>query len=241
MTPPLTLLPAVDVAAGRAAQVVDAEGDRGSTADPHDVVSRWVSAGAGWVHLVDLDRAFGRGDNAALMADMVSRCPVRVQLSGGLADEAAVEEALATGADRVVLASALLADPAALGRLVERHGDRVVPAVDVREGLVVSRGTSLTLGPVADVLRATPVLREAPLLLVADASRDGTSAGADLDLFTGVAGTAGVDVVASGGIATLDDVRALRGLTSVGVAGVVLGAALYHGAFTLAEALEVAR
>lgn len=231
----LTLLPAVDVAGGRAAQVVDGGAD-----DPHEAAARWVEAGAGWLHLVDLDRAFGRGRNDDLLADLIATCPVHVQLSGGLTDERTVERALGTGADRVVLASAVLADPPLLRRLVDRHGDRVVPALDVRGGQVVSRGTALTLGPVPDVLRANPVLTTVPHLLVADASRDGSRTGADLDLFARVAGLVDGEVVASGGVATLDDLRALRVLTAPGVGGVVLGAALYHGAFTLAEALEVA-
>lgn len=233
---PLALLPAVDVAAGRAVQVVD-----GGTADPLEVALRWVERGARWVHLVDLDRAFGRGDNAAQLAELVQRLPVPVQLSGGLADEAAVQWAASTGAERLVLASSVLAEPELLAGLLHSHGPRLVPAVDVRAGQVVSRGTAMALGPVAEVLGANPALRRAAQVLVADASRDGTRAGADLDLFAALAALLDGEVIASGGIGSLDDVRGLRALTGDGVTHAVLGAALYSDAFTLEQALEVAR
>lgn len=231
----LVLLPAVDVAGGRADQVVD-----GGSDDPAEMALRWVDAGASWVHLVDLDRAFGRGGDAALMATLVEQIPVPVQLSGGLADRDTVETALRSGAARVVLASSLLAQPELVADLVDTHGARVVPAVDVRAGRVVSRGTNLDLGPVEAVLPGHPAAR-APHLLVADASRDGSRTGADLDLFTGVADLVAGEVIASGGVATLDDLRALAAVGGGRVTQVVLGAALYHGAFTLEEALEVCR
>lgn len=238
ITRSLRLLPAVDVAAGRAAQVVDGGAD-----DPYEVASRWLEGGADHLHLVDLDRAFGRGDNARLLGRLVERLPVPVQLSGGLSDETAIEWAASTGAQRLVLASSVLADPGLLERVVERHGrDRVVVAVDVRAGQVVSRGTTLSLGPLTEVVGRLPVLREVARVLAADASRDGTRTGADLDLFSTVAAlVAPARVVASGGVATLDDLRALRTLVPDGVSEVVLGAALYHHAFTLHEALEVCR
>lgn len=234
----LRLLPAVDVAAGRAAQVVD-----GGPDDPYTVASRWVEHGADHLHLVDLDRAFGRGENAPLLSRLVERLPVPVQLSGGLSDEAAIDWAASTGAQRLVLASSVLADPDLLERVVGRHGgDRVVVAVDLRAGHVVSRGTPLSLGPLTEVVGRLPVLREVEHVLAADASRDGTRAGADLELFRKVAAlVAPARVVASGGVATLADLRALRALVPVGVTEVVLGAALYHHVFTLDEALEVCR
>lgn len=243
----LTLLPAVDIAGGRAAQVVTGTPGAGVTGttgaapadDPVEVVQRWVDAGATWIHLVDLDRAFGRGHNRALLEDLVHRIPVPVQLSGGIADEATLSWALGTGAARAVLASSVLAEPDLVSRAVAEHGERVVVAVDVRAGRVVSRGTDLDLGPVDAVLGDHPV-RAARQVLVADASRDGTRAGSDLRLFADVAELVTGDVVASGGVASLDDLRALAGLHPR-VRSAVLGAALYHGAFTLQEALEVCR
>lgn len=233
----LTLLPAVDVAAGRAAQVVG-----GGPDDPGEVARGWIAQGATWLHLVDLDRAFGRGDNADLLARLVEELPVPVQLSGGLADEGSIAWALGTGARRVVLASSVLADPGLVERLVAEHGDRVVVAVDVRDGQVVSRGTALDLGPVDDVLAGHPVAgRGVSHVLVADAGRDGSRRGSDVGLFARVAGLVHAEVTASGGVAGLDDLRALAALSGEGVSGAVLGAALYHGAFSLAEAQEVCR
>lgn len=232
----LTVLAAVDVAAGRAAQAVGGGDD-----DPWSVASGWVRQGAPWIHLVDLDRAFGRGDNADLLAEIVDRLPVPVQLSGGLADEAALDWAASTGAARVVLASGALADPGLVHDALARHGRRLVVAMDVRDGVVVSRGTPLELGPVREVLAANPALRQAAYVLVADASRDGTRDGADLDLFGEVAGLLAAEVIASGGVASVEDLRGLAALSGLGVRHVVLGSALYHGAVDLRQALEVCR
>lgn len=230
----MELLPAVDVAGGRAGQVVGA-GDP----DPYAVALGWVHQGARWLHLVDLDRAFGRGDNADLLAEVVGTVPVPVQLSGGITDDAALEWALGTGARRIVLSSAALADEDRVAEVIRVHGDRVALGVDVRGDQVVARGTDLVLGPLDEVLELLGSLPEATLV-VADASRDGTRAGADLSLFARVADAVPHRVVASGGVATLDDLRRLLALPGHGVRGVVLGSALYHGAFTLAQALDVA-
>lgn len=230
---PLQLLPAVDVAAGRACQVV-----HGSD-DPLTVASRWVSQGARWVHLVDLDRAHRRGEATALLAAVVAALPVPVQLSGGVDDEESLAAALGTGAARVNLASTALRDPEWVREAVAAHGERVVVGVDVRDRQVVARGSGVRIGDLDDVL-ATLAAISPPRLLVADAGRDGTRHGVDTDLFRFVAERTEAPVVASGGVASLADLRALRALADTGVEAVVLGSALYHGAFTLAEALEVA-
>lgn len=235
--PPLTLLPAVDVAGGRAAQVPG-----GAPDDPAVVAQAWVDQGADWVHLVDLDRAHGRGAAPDLLADLVERIPVPVQLSGGIADLDSLDWAAGTGADRVVLSSTALADPELVARAHQLLGERLVVAIDVRHGEVVSRGTDLRLGPVPQVIARHPLLLHGvEHVLVADASRDGRRTGADLHLFAAVAGLVAADVTASGGVASLDDLRALRGLAGLGLTHAVLGAALHEGAFTLAEALEVCR
>lgn len=235
--PPLTLLPAVDIAGGRAAQVVD-----GGSDEPYRVAMSWVEQGAQWIHLVDLDRAFGRGENTALLEDLVTRVPVPVQLSGGLGTAESIAWAAGTDAERLVLASSTLADPDLIAQVVRRHGHRrVVAAVDLREGRVVSRGTQLDLGPAAQVLPNHPALALTDRLLVADAARDGSRQGSDVELFATIAALGSAEVVASGGVAELDDLHALRGLTDRGVTEAVLGAALYHDAFTLEQALEVCR
>lgn len=233
---PFVLLPAVDVAGGRAAQVVD-----GGTDDPAQVAFRWVELGASWVHLVDLDRAYRRGSDLALLADLISALPVPVQLSGGLDTPDAVAQALGTGARRINLASTALRDPDWVVELVREHGNRVAIGIDVVGDRVVARGSGEAVGALDDVLRRlTDAFAGARpgAYVVADASRDGRRSGADLDLFRAVALRLDAPVIASGGVASLEDIEGLRG---TGAAGVVLGAALYHGAFTLPEALEVAR
>ncbi|WP_192498551.1 HisA/HisF-related TIM barrel protein [Ornithinimicrobium pratense] len=235
--PPLTLLPAVDVAAGRAVQVVD-----GGIDDPYRVAMGWVERGAQWIHLVDLDRAFGRGDNADQLGTLAARLPVPVQLSGGLGTASSIDWAAGTQAARLVLASSTLGDVDLLTSVVARHGrDRVVAAVDVRQGRVVSRGTRVDLGPAQEFLPGHPVLGLTSRLLVADAARDGSRRGSDVTLFAEIAALGTSRVIASGGIAQLADLRALRALTGQGVTEAVLGAALYHDEFTLEQALEVCR
>lgn len=227
----LTLLPAVDVAGGRADQVV---GDADS--DPIRVARGWVEQGARWLHLVDLDRAYDRGDNHALISRLVAELPVPVQVSGGVADRATLEQALATGAARVNLASTALWDIDWVDRAVRRHGGRIAVGLDIRGQDVVARGAGTRVGTVTEVVR---VLRDVPVqtYVVADARRDGSRRGADLTLFATMAGLLRTPVIASGGVGTLADLRGLRALAGAGVSGVVLGAALYHGELTLGQAL----
>ncbi|WP_114905966.1 HisA/HisF-related TIM barrel protein [Ornithinimicrobium murale] len=234
MNTPLTLLPAVDIAGGRASQVVGDGED-----DPARVASGWTAAGARWLHLVDLDRAFGRGDNAGLIAELVAAQPVPVQVSGGIADDASLALALATGAARVNLASTALRDRGWVRQVVREHGERIAVGIDVRGHEVVARGSEARLGTLDDVL-ADLDGTGCRTYVVADASRDGSLHGADDHLFRYVAERVDGEVIASGGVASLEDLARLRSLARVGVSGVVLGAALYQGAFTLAEALDVA-
>lgn len=230
----LELLPAVDISGGRASQVVGDGPD-----DPAQVAARWVAQGAGWIHLVDLDRAFGRGENLDLLTRLVAALPVPVQLSGGIGDADALAAALATNARRINLASTALRDLDWVADVVREHGDRIAVGMDVAGGEVVARGTDARLGALDTVLARLDATG-CGTYVVADASRDGRLHGADTDLFRHVAERVDGQVIASGGVASLDDLARLRTLTTVGVRGVVLGAALYHGAFTLAEALEVA-
>lgn len=228
----LTLLPAVDIAGGRASQVVGDADD-----DPARVAAGWVAQGAHWLHLVDLDRAFGRGDNAQTIAELVAAQPVQVQVSGGICDEASLAVALATGAARVNLASTALRDRDWVRAVVREHPDRIAVGIDVRGHEVVARGSDARLGALDDVL-ADLDGTGCRTYVVADASRDGSLHGADDNLFRYVAERVDGQVVASGGVASLQDLERLTTLVPVGVTGVVLGAALYHGTFTLTEALE---
>lgn len=231
----LTLLPALDVAAGRAAQLGAVDQD-----DPHGVAQGWVRAGATWLHVVDLDRAHRRGDNAELLDALVGAVSVPVQVSGGIEDQEGMDWALATGAARVNLASTALRDPDWVRHAVQRHAGRIAVGIDVRGDEVVARGTQVRVGSLDDVLPRLSGMRDVTFV-VADASRDGRRTGADVDLFREVAQRVAGPVIASGGVRDLDDIRALRALTGDGVCGVVLGSALYHGAFTLAQAMDAAR
>lgn len=226
------LLPAVDVAGRRAVQVVDGADD-----DPRSVAARWVAQGASWVHLVDLERAYGRGSDLGYLAALIDELEVPVQLSGGLGTPAAVEEALATGAARVNLAATALRDLAWVRELVHAHPDRVALGLDVDGDHVVARGTREAIGPLDGVLDALAELLQGArpgAVVVADAARDGRLAGADTALFGQAVHRLEAPVVASGGIASLADLLALRDL---GVAGIVLGASLYHGDIQLPAAL----
>lgn len=231
------LLPAVDVAEGRASQVVD-----GGTDDPAEVAARWVAEGAPWIHLVDLDRAHRRGEQTALLGRLVADLRVPVQLSGGLDTPAAVDAALATGAARVNLAVTALTDPGWVADLVARHGPRIAVGLDIRDDEVVARGSGEHLGTLGSVLRTLREHLDGPArpgaYVVADAGRDGRRSGADLALFRRVAAYLDAPVIASGGVAGVEDLRGLRGC---GVAGVVLGSALYHRDLTLEQALEACR
>ena len=236
MTGRLELLAAVDVAGRRATQVVD-----GGSDDPREVAARWAGQGAHWVHLVDLDRAYRRGSDLPYLAEIVAGLAVPVQLSGGLDTPEAVEAALSTGARRVNLAATALRDPAWVAELVRDHGDRIAVGIDVAGGQIVARGSGESLGPLEDVLRAVDAALDGArpgAFVVADAARDGRLAGADVALFRSVAQRLGAPVVASGGVAGVEDLLALR---AAGVRGVVLGAALHSGTITLKHALEALR
>lgn len=229
------LLPAVDVAGRRAVQVVG-----GASADPLSVARRWVDEGADLIHLVDLDRAFGRGSDLPYLSALVDALPVPTQLSGGLDGAASALEALGTGAWRVNLAATALGDPAGVAALVSAHGARVAVGVDVLGDRVVARGSGVDLGPLVQILDllVEHLSTTSPgAVVLADAGRDGRRTGVDADLVARVVARVGTlaPVVASGGVADLDDLRALR---AAGAAGAVLGAALYHGAFTLSQAKE---
>jgi phosphoribosyl isomerase A len=239
----LTLLPAVDVAGGVAVRLVQgAAGTETAYGDPIDAALAWQDQGAAWVHLVDLDAAFGRGSNAALLADVTGRLDCAVELSGGIRDDASLTAALATGARRVNIGTAALEDPEWCDRVVAEYGDRVAIGLDVRANAsgtgwtVSARGWTRDGGDLYDVLER---LNKAGCVrvVVTDISRDGTMTGPSLDLLRDVCGRTDAAVIASGGVSTLDDLRALAELEPLGVEGVISGKALYAGAFTVAEAL----
>jgi len=235
----LTLLPAVDVADGQAVRLVQgAAGSETGYGDPLEAALAWQSDGAAWVHLVDLDAAFGRGSNAELLASVVGRLDVQVELSGGIRDDASLRAALATGAARVNIGTAALEDPEWCDRVVGEYGDRVAIGLDVRGHTLAARGWTRDGGDLFDVLARLDKAGCARYV-VTDIRRDGTLTGPNLDLLREVCAATAAPVIASGGVSNLDDLRALATLESHGVEGVIAGKALYAGAFTVAEALAV--
>ncbi|MDP9396566.1 MAG: bifunctional 1-(5-phosphoribosyl)-5-((5-phosphoribosylamino)methylideneamino)imidazole-4-carboxamide isomerase/phosphoribosylanthranilate isomerase PriA [Actinomycetota bacterium] len=235
--PPLVLLPAVDVAAGQAVRLVQgAAGTETSYGDPLTAALAWQQAGAQWVHLVDLDAAFGRGSNAALLAKVVGELDLAVELSGGIRDDDTLEAALATGCARVNLGTAALESPDWVRDAIARHGDRIAVGLDVRGTRLAARGWTREGGELFDVL-ARLDRDGCARYVVTDVTKDGTLRGPNLDLLRSVCAATDRPVVASGGISSLADLRALRELVPLGVEGAVVGKALYAGAFTLTEAL----
>jgi phosphoribosylanthranilate isomerase len=235
----LTLLPAVDVADGQAVRLVQgAAGSETAYGDPLEAALAWQRDGADWIHLVDLDAAFGRGSNAALLADLVGRLDVKVELSGGIRDDESLRAALGTGAARVNIGTAALEDPAWCDRVVGEYGERVAIGLDVRGRTLSARGWTRDGGDLYEVLERLDKAGAARYV-VTDITKDGTMRGPNLDLLRSVCERTSAPVIASGGVSTLDDLRALAGLEPVGVEGVIAGKALYAGAFTVAEALRV--
>ncbi|BDZ43814.1 1-(5-phosphoribosyl)-5-[(5-phosphoribosylamino) methylideneamino] imidazole-4-carboxamide isomerase [Paraoerskovia sediminicola] len=240
MSERLVLLPAVDVADGQAVRLVQGEaGSETSYGDPLSAALDWQSGGAEWIHLVDLDAAFGRGSNAELLADVVGRLDVQVELSGGIRDDDSLARALATGCRRVNLGTAALENPEWTARVISEHGDRVAVGLDVRGTTLAARGWTRDGGDLWEVLDR---LESAgcPRYVVTDVTKDGTLRGPNIDLLRQVAARTDSPVVASGGISGLDDLVALRSVVGEGIEGAIVGKALYAGAFTLPEALDVA-
>jgi phosphoribosyl isomerase A len=235
----LTLLPAVDVADGQAVRLVRGEaGSETAYGDPLAAALAWQAGGASWVHLVDLDAAFGRGSNAEILARVVGSLDVHVEISGGIRDEQSLRAALATGAARVNIGTAALEDPQWCDRVVGEYGDRVAIGLDVRGRTLAARGWTREGGDLYEVLERLDKAGCARYV-VTDIRRDGTLTGPNVDLLREVCARTPAPVIASGGVSTLDDLRLLATLEPDGVEGVIAGKALYTGAFTVPEALAV--
>ncbi|HEY5515388.1 MAG TPA: bifunctional 1-(5-phosphoribosyl)-5-((5-phosphoribosylamino)methylideneamino)imidazole-4-carboxamide isomerase/phosphoribosylanthranilate isomerase PriA [Pengzhenrongella sp.] len=243
MTDRLELLPAVDVADGHAVRLVQGEaGSETSYGEPLAAALDWADGGAEWVHLVDLDAAFGRGSNAPVLAEVagvLAARGVKVEMSGGVRDDASLGRALAAGAVRVNLGTAALEDPEWTARVIARHGDSIAVGLDVRGTTLAARGWTKEGGDLWEVLARLDDAGCARYV-VTDVTKDGTLRGPNLGLLREVCARTDAPVVASGGIATLDDLVALRGLVPAGLEGAIVGKALYAGAFTLSQALDVA-
>ncbi|HUV47509.1 MAG TPA: bifunctional 1-(5-phosphoribosyl)-5-((5-phosphoribosylamino)methylideneamino)imidazole-4-carboxamide isomerase/phosphoribosylanthranilate isomerase PriA [Actinomycetes bacterium] len=233
----LELLPAVDVADGQAVRLVQGEaGSETSYGDPWAAARAWQEAGAEWIHLVDLDAAFGRGSNRELLAEVVGRLDVKVELSGGIRDDASLMAALATGCRRVNLGTAALENPLWCAAAIAQHGDRIAVGLDVRGSTLAARGWTEEGGDLwetLDRLERDGCAR----YVVTDVTKDGTLQGPNLELLREVCARTNRPVVASGGVSSLADLEAIASLVPDGVEGAIVGKALYAGAFTLHDAL----
>ncbi len=237
----LELLPAVDVKDGRAVRLVQGELDKESIyGAPLEVALEFQSAGAKWLHLVDLDAAFGRGENSKLLAEVVGSLDIKVELSGGIRDDESLKRALATGCTRVNLGTAALENPEWTSRVIREFGDRIAVGLDVRGHVLAARGWTKEGGNLFETIERLE--RDGcARYVVTDVTKDGTLKGPNLELLKEVCTVTNKPVVASGGISSLEDLVALSSMVSAGVEGAIVGKALYAGAFTLAQALELTK
>jgi 1-(5-phosphoribosyl)-5-[(5-phosphoribosylamino)methylideneamino] imidazole-4-carboxamide isomerase/N-(5'phosphoribosyl)anthranilate isomerase len=237
----LELLPAVDVADGKAVRLTQGEaGSETDYGDPVEAAMQWINAGAEWIHLVDLDAAFGRGDNRAIIREVVNASSaVKIELSGGIRDDASLEAALEAGATRVNLGTAALEDPDWTSRVIARFGDQIAVGLDVRGTTLAARGWTQEGGDLFEVL-ARLEDDGCARYVVTDVTKDGTLKGPNLQLLKDVMSRTEKPVVASGGISSLQDITDLRALVHLGLEGAILGKSLYAEKFTLEAALEIA-
>lgn len=241
LTPYLELLPAVDISGGQAVQLVQGvAGSEKRFGDPVEAALRWQDAGAEWIHLVDLDAAFGRGHNRELQARIVGILDIDVEMSGGIRDDESLQAAMTTGCRRVNIGTAALESPQWCARAIADYGDRVAVGLDVRGRTLAARGWTREGGDLFEVLARLDA-EGCARYVVTDVNKDGMLAGPNLELLRSVCDETDRPVVASGGITELSDLEALMSLVSDGVEGAIVGTALYEGRFTLVDALALTR
>jgi 1-(5-phosphoribosyl)-5-[(5-phosphoribosylamino)methylideneamino] imidazole-4-carboxamide isomerase/N-(5'phosphoribosyl)anthranilate isomerase len=236
----LELLPAVDVSEGKAVRLT--QGERGTEqafGNPLEVALNWQNLGAEWIHLVDLDRAFGTGSNFSQLAEVVGALDIKVEISGGIRDDESLAAALATGASRVNLGTAALENPQWTSKVISDFADKIAIGLDVRGKTLSARGWTKDGGDLFETLERLE--RDgAARYVVTDVTKDGTLQGVNTELLKEIANFTNKPLVASGGIGSLKDIEQLLPLTEIGVEGAILGKALYAKAFTLPEALQIA-
>lgn len=237
----LELLPAVDVKDGRAVRLVQGElSAETAYGNPLEVALEFQAAGAEWLHLVDLDAAFGRGENCALLAEVVGKLDIKVELSGGIRDDESLRRALATGCTRVNLGTAALENPEWTAKIIQEYGDRIAVGLDVRGHVLAARGWTKEGGDLFETIERLE--RDGcARYVVTDVTKDGTLQGPNVQLLQEVCAATKKPVVASGGISSLADIESLMALNAMGVEGAIVGKALYAGAFTVQEALELTK
>lgn len=237
----LELLPAVDVKDGRAVRLVQGElSAETAYGNPLEVALEFQAAGAEWLHLVDLDAAFGRGENSALLAEVVGKLDIKVELSGGIRDDESLRRALATGCTRINLGTAALENPEWTAKIIQEHGERIAVGLDVRGHVLAARGWTKEGGDLFETIERLE--RDGcARYVVTDVTKDGMLQGPNVQLLQEVCAVTKKPVVASGGISSLSDIESLMALNATGVEGAIVGKALYAGAFTLQEALELTK
>ena len=237
----LQLLPAVDVKDGKAVRLVQGELSQESVyGSPLEAALDFQNSGAEWLHLVDLDAAFGRGSNSEILAEVVGNLDIKVELSGGIRDDESLRRALATGCTRVNLGTAALENPTWTSHVIAEFGDRIAVGLDVRGRTLAARGWTSEGGDLYETLERLD--RDGcSRYVLTDVAKDGTLTGPNLELLRAVCAATKAPVIASGGVSSLDDIRALSDLVDIGVEGAIVGKALYAGAFTLENALEITR
>jgi 1-(5-phosphoribosyl)-5-[(5-phosphoribosylamino)methylideneamino] imidazole-4-carboxamide isomerase/N-(5'phosphoribosyl)anthranilate isomerase len=237
----LELLPAVDVKDGRAVRLVQGElSAETAYGNPLEVALEFQAAGAEWLHLVDLDAAFGRGENSALLAEVVGKLDIKVELSGGIRDDESLRRALATGCTRINLGTAALENPEWTAKIISEFGDRIAVGLDVRGHVLAARGWTKEGGDLFETIERLE--RDGcARYVVTDVTKDGTLQGPNVKLLQEVCAVTKKPVVASGGISSLADIESLMALNAMGVEGAIVGKALYAGAFTVQEALELTK
>ena len=237
----LELLPAIDIRGGRAVRLVQGElRNESQFGDPIDVARDFQRAGAEWIHLVDLDAAFGIGSNYDLILNVIKSIDLKIELSGGIRDDHSLRRALATGCQRVNLGTAALEDPSWTAGVIAEFGDRIAVGLDVRGHTLAARGWTKEGGELFETIERLD--RDGcARYVVTDVAKDGTLKGPNLELLRDVCAATSAPVIASGGVSNLEDLRELRTLTEIGVEGVIVGKALYAGNFTIEDALEVCR
>ncbi|CAB4746327.1 MAG: bifunctional 1-(5-phosphoribosyl)-5-((5-phosphoribosylamino)methylideneamino)imidazole-4-carboxamide isomerase/phosphoribosylanthranilate isomerase PriA [Actinobacteria bacterium] len=236
----LELLPAVDVKDARAVRLVQGELSKESIyGSPLDVALEFQAAGAEWIHLVDLDAAFGRGDNAQLLAEVVGKLDIKVELSGGIRDDESLQRAIATGCRRINLGTAALENPQWTAHVIAEYGDLIAVGLDVRGHTLAARGWTEEGGELFETIERLD--RDGcARYVVTDVTKDGTLQGPNIELLRQVCAATTKPVIASGGISSLEDIAALAAIRTLGIEGAIVGKALYAGAFTLQEALAIA-
>lgn len=237
----LVLLPAVDVRGGQAVRLVrgelNAETQYGA---PLEAALAFQDAGAEWIHLVDLDAAFGTGSNHELLREVISKLQLKVELSGGIRDESSLAKALDTGCERINLGTAALESPEWTASVIAKYGERIAVGLDVRGKTLAARGWTKEGGDLFETL-ARLDSEGCARYVVTDVNKDGTLQGPNIELLKSVCEMTNQPVIASGGISSLDDLIKLRELVDVGIEGAIVGKALYAGAFTLEDALKVSQ